>query len=212
MKKTLLQTLAILVIGLPTLAVADPIEVTYDVGKYYSPGGGYSASWVHLATGCKGTGSSGETLYMCGKKKSIGGTITGLLDHSGVLTITGGLLTIPLHYFDLVYDDISGSLGGNDDWTISIAGLGNFLFEDFGMGPGGPNSFDGSEFVLWGQNEPAYRCRPNYFNWCGGPRLGLDLYGSGNPVHVPEPGTLALFGIGLLGLGLVRRRRRTATL
>lgn len=30
-----------------------------------------------------------------------------------------------------------------------------------------------------------------------------------DPTHVPEPGTLGLFGIGLLGLGLSRRRRKS---
>jgi len=33
--------------------------------------------------------------------------------------------------------------------------------------------------------------------------------GTGNFASVPEPGTLALFGIGLLGMGAARRRRKT---
>jgi len=40
--------------------------------------------------------------------------------------------------------------------------------------------------------------------------IGWDLRGddSDPPVQVPEPGTLALFGIGLLGMGLARRRKQ----
>ena len=33
--------------------------------------------------------------------------------------------------------------------------------------------------------------------------------GSGGSTAVPEPGTLALFGLGVLGLGFARRRRRS---
>lgn len=41
--------------------------------------------------------------------------------------------------------------------------------------------------------------------------LGVDPFGSGNFVRsasVPEPGTLALLGIGLFGMGLARRSKR----
>ena len=41
----------------------------------------------------------------------------------------------------------------------------------------------------------------------GGSRLRLEL-DSLTPVAVPEPGTLALFGIGLAGMGLSRRRKQ----
>ena len=193
-----------------TTAQADPINVTYEIGPYSS--GGYSASWLHTASGCTGEGpDSGDDLYMCGHVTPASGSIMGILD-GGILTVTGGYL----HMFGNNYAVTDGQLGGdftdagnNLLWFLDIDWFGTFYFESIDMGAGGPNHFYGDEFILWGQNDDAYRCGGLSYEEqknmeCSA--WGIDLYAQ----QVPEPGTLALLGIGLLAMTLVNRRRRFA--
>ena len=166
--------------------------------------GGYSASWLHGATGCSGPGPSGGTLYMCGGPLlEIVGSITGELD-GGVLTIMGGSLNIG----GTDYGVLGGMLGAfpavDFMWSIVIAGLGTFYFDNIYMGTGLPNHFDGNDLILWGQNWNAYFCAVGR---AGCDRWGIDLYGAKS--SIPEPGTMGLLGIGLLGLDFSMRRRKT---
>ena len=195
--------IASLILAGSSIVHADPIEVSYEIGSYST--GGYSASWLHEATGCVSTGPAGAPLYMCGARTDISGTINGMLDN-GFLAVTGGMLNVG----GTDHRIRGGNIGDFDElvpgtaWNLRVRGLGNFLFEPLGMGPGSPNYFDGTTMILWGQNRPAYRCSPN--EYCNGrDRWGIDLYAK--RVEVAEPATLALFGIGVLAMGLIRRRR-----
>jgi hypothetical protein len=42
----------------------------------------------------------------------------------------------------------------------------------------------------------------------GGGLSHVQLYGKGKRTQVPEPGTLALLGFGLIGVACMRRRKR----
>lgn len=201
MKKQLIR-MSIAILSIWSFAAnADPI--VYEIESYTS--GNFSASWLHHASNCGSNGpDSGIPLCMSGGGlQSIFGTIEGNLA-AGILSITGGELTIGGNAH-LVLGGALGAFGSApawpNAWHIEIASLGTFYFEDIAMSSG-PNFFDGQQLILWGQNMAAYDCA---INKCTDHRpWGIDLYGSA--VSVPEPGTLALFGIGLIGMGLARRK------
>lgn len=207
-KQWTVKTVLTLAIALPSIASADPIPVTYEIGSY-APGG-FSASYLHESTGCPSASGwkTGKNMWMCNGSSnddliSITGSISGILGDDGILSNISGSLTDGTTTFTIVGGTL-GAFGGGAVWNLAVNPFGSFYFESFSMGSGMPNYFDGNEMILWGQTLGSYYCQPTSTT-CDGPRQGIDLYGK--RVGIPEPGTLALFGTGLIGLGLAWRRR-----
>ena len=96
---------------------------------------------------------------------------------------------------------------GGFDWGYAeggyiLDGVLNFLSNNFN-GDGESGSI--SVAVLAGQTIGWYN--QTYDNCCGTTALTISNF-SAPIAAVPEPGTLALFGIGLLGMGLTRRKKK----
>lgn len=212
LRNTVIGALALV----PSIALAGPI--TYNITDGSS--GSFTASWLHA-----GTGAESDGFYMNGNKASISGSITIDTDTGAA---SGSLATDSA---DTDFGQGSGSwtiditggtnVGGTDfasgdslllalDYTLSngsTSSTGTFYFADTTF-TGDVNSWDEDELYLWGNNwfnENGTDDRDDFVAG-GGIALGIDLYGA--KVDVPEPSILLIFGLGLTGLGL--RRRRTA--
>lgn len=165
----------------------------------------FLTSYLHTADGCEEEG-----YYRCGDSswEITGGSFSGDYDDSDkTLTGISGSLELADREGIPIND---GRLGGSFDWYLETnEKYGTFYFVESGefgfTGDGEPNSFSvdngmGST-LLWGQNFAADTSNDD----APADGKGLDLYAEGHAV--PEPSTLALFGLGLLGLGLGRARR-----
>ena len=128
----------------------------------------------------------------------------GDFDNEGELTGDGsnGFLSVEL---------TSGSWGGSPieaDWQIDPTFWDNYadavISAHVGNGGGDPDWF--AWLITPGATSGTFSYEILAGN--GGGLSNIKLWGRGTPVDVPEPGTLALLSLGLVGAGLARRRRK----
>lgn len=119
--------------------------------------------------------------------------------NAGILTST--LMSLSAGTYSLSFD-ISGNQRGGASDSFTLA-LGGFLNESFNLSATAPWQTVTRSFTVLSDSANSI-----IFNHAGGDNVGIMLDNvSLSKTDVPEPATLAMFGLGLIGLGFARRRQ-----
>ena len=134
--------------------------------------------------------------------------------------ISGGLYGLPptVGHFDggHIYSNGSGYLH-TGIYSFGFTGVKSFSgyigFKDYGYHNGNAyNNYISENYIhLWGKGKLATYFT-SYFNpdhsyYLGKKKVGLDIWGHGNKFEVPEPATMVLMGLGLMGMVATRRKK-----
>lgn len=219
MKKLLLKFSLIgaaLLLLVPTQSWAVMVDITIQNGSW----NGFSATFIH-----KGATGGGEKIYGQLDGQLWGNLVT---NNDGYLELTGinGLLqdTTGGHTANLTITDgnITSGKNGNapnhafGDFTYNLKSLtGPYNFDIMG-GTFLFNATQPANFLtmdtlqLWGGDSSAAYQKCNNGGCWNKTGIGMDFRAvitEKPPQQTPEPATLALFGTGIAGLGLLRYRK-----
>lgn len=135
------------------------------------------------------TGTGNDQLDLRVRRNGGGNTVVSLRHRDNITNVSTILEEIALSVLDLMnHDQIMLTLFKTSDSTDTISASFNLLN---GGAPSGVQNFAATFNIFNGED------------WTRANFLAID-------VNVPEPATLTIFGLGLAGLGLMRRRRRKA--
>ena len=125
--------------------------------------------------------------------------LDGSTGNAGILTST--LMSLSAGTYSLSFD-ISGNQRGGPTDSFVLA-LGGFLNESFSLSSKAPWQTVTRTFTVMSDSSNSI-----IFNHAGGDNVGIMLDNvTLSKTDVPEPATLAMFGLGLIGLGFARRRQ-----
>jgi hypothetical protein len=207
-----------------TLGTTGAADNILTVGAFHTatPGGTPGSQWdsnEQFQTTATGSSTGIPT-------NTIGGQINFTISTTGGLSYGGVFNFDDVMGYDGPNNGILQEANGNIATWLWGASVERICQWDTGLSPDGCNGNTGmvagvntDNIVEFAEELFDPNCTPNAAVGCGThnykkQRIGIDLAFHGGPIPgipgLPEPGTLVVFGAGLLGMGIARRRKAKA--